>query len=204
MTDGHYIAGKKILISIHMIKRIVLSYLLCLPLLSIAQDHKATVTSQFLQYYDHIRKKEFEKATDYMNPAFFNLVPKDQLITAMASVFNTPGLEFETDEATIKAVGPVVKKEKMQYVVIEYASVLRMRFSGELAASANPDAMKANFERQYGKENVSYNDSTKFYSINAQKKAVANSEDGKKWTFVVLEPRQYAMLKTFIPEEFLK
>lgn len=187
---------------LQVMKKIIFLLLLSGTIAVQAQDYKTVVTSQFLQYYEHIRNKEFEKAAEYMNPAFFKIIPKDQLITAMGAVFNTPGMEFETDAATIKEVGPVVVKDKMQYVKLAYNSVIRIRMTGEMAA--DPALLKANFERQFGKENVSYNDSTKFYSINTQKKAVGNSTDGKKWTFVVVEPRQVEILKQFIPEDLLK
>lgn len=185
-------------------KQLILLFLLAGSFGVKAQDHKQAVANQFLAYYELLREKNFEKSAEYMNPALFKIVPKDQLIAAMASVYSTPGMDIETDTASIREIGPLLKKDNMSYAVLQYGSVIRIRMTGDMAASMDSSVLRSSFESQFGKENVSYNSNTGFYSIQAIKKAVANSADGKKWTFVVVEPRQMALLKQFIPEELLK
>lgn len=185
-------------------KQIIVFMLLMVSISVKGQSHKQAVTSQFLAYYELLREKKFEQSAEYMNPDIFKIIPKDQLIAAMATVYSTPGMDIETDAATMKDVGPLVKKNNMSYAVLRYGSVIRIRMTGDMANSTDSSILRKSFENQFGKENVRYDPQTGFFSIYADKKAVGNSTDGKKWTFVVVEPRQMEMLKKFIPEELLK
>lgn len=192
-------------------KKLVLSFSLLLLLgMAYAQDHKAAVKKEFLDYYQLIVDRKFDKAMDYVNVNMFTLVPKKQLIEVMEKSFNSPEAEIKTDLPKNLVVSGKIKKGKEYFSTINYTADMKIRFK-KLEDKANKDRsevdrimVKSQLEESFGKKNVIYDSVSGFFKIHAIKKAVANSTDLKKWTFVTVEPKQIPVLEKFIPKELLK
>lgn len=45
-----------------------------------AQTYKDSIKAQFLRYTNLLIEKDFAKSTEYINPGFFKLIPKPQLV----------------------------------------------------------------------------------------------------------------------------
>ncbi len=192
-------------------KRLILSSILFfLFTMAYSQDHKSDVKKQFLTYYQLIIDKKFEQAMDYVNVNMFSLVPKKQLIEVMEKSFNSPEAEIHTDLPKNIVVSGKTQKGKEYFSTINYTADMKIRFK-KLEDKANKDRsevdrimVRAQLEETFGKKNVVYDSTSGFFKIHAIKKAVANSTDLKKWTFVTVEPKQIPVLEKFIPKELLK
>jgi len=163
------------------------------------QDYKDSIKNQFMYYNDLIVKKDFPASFEYINPGLFNLVPKEQLLQIMDQTFNNPDIEIKLAAPKILSIDDSLQIKQMSYVKLKYSGKLDMRF---VAARDSTEMLNA-FGAQFGKENVKYDPATQFYTIQLIKNVVANSKDGKNWTFVDVEEKQKEMLEKFIPKELL-
>jgi hypothetical protein len=174
------------------------------------QAYKDEVSEQFLKYSDLILKKEFAKSLDYTNPGFLNIVPKEQMIKLMEATYNNPEIEFILDNPVILKVADSQVVNKESFVKLKYSSTIKMRFNRNQTDSLaseeqlkNSQQIKSALEKQFGLGNVKYDSTTKFYEIYAIKNVIANSTDGVRWTFLVVEERYKPILVKIIPKEII-
>jgi hypothetical protein len=178
------------------------SLFLSAPLL--AQAYKDSIRSQFLRYTGLLMQKEFARSTEYMNPAFFKIVPKEQLITVMEKTYNNPDMDFTIEAPDITSVGDSRLINGAHFAAVQYTNYLTLHYRTPDGKPMDTTRLKGALQAQFGEGNVSYIPATDSYRVFARKKVVANSADRKKWTFVVVEERQKPILERFIPKELLR
>ena len=178
---------------------------------SVAQTVNQTVEKQYLAYSKLIIDRKINDALDYTNPDMFKIVPRDQMLTAMESIFNNPQLEYRMLMPTASDFGPVKKMNAKNYVRFISHNIVEMRLNTTTAAKTAEEemiakeSMQVGLEQKFGKENVSYNDKTGFYKIKTTKAVVASSEDLANWKFLVVDnPKLKTMLAGIIPAEMLE
>lgn len=180
---------------------LLLSLLIVIPF--VAQDVNNEIKSQFNDYNQLIIEKKFDQALDvYGNEDFFKVVPKDQIVSLMNQMFNAPEIDIkiEKPENIIINEDPI-KVEENIFVEISYQQDLQMKFNGKEVSN---EVLLTALEKEFGHQNVNFNQQTGFFLINANKTVVANSKDSKNWKFTVLEKKQIPILRHFIPAQFLK
>ncbi|MEM6765537.1 MAG: hypothetical protein AAF655_11440 [Bacteroidota bacterium] len=171
-----------------------------------------TIRQEFTDYFDLIRNQEVEKAMDYIPGEFFDIFPREAMVSAMKMVYNTPGLEVEFGPMEITHVSSPKLMEDKWYAMMNHISEIKMKFdTPEDSTSTTEDKkmyqemLMTNFEQQFGEGNVSYDTETQFYLIKANKQAVAVSPDGQTdWKFVVAEKKQLPILRRFLPAELME
>ena len=168
-----------------------------------AQAYKDSIQQQFLRYTVHLMNKEFAQSVDYINPDFFTIVPKAQMIQLIEQVYNNPEMEFEIDSPRIASIEDKVSINNTYYTKLKYANNLFIKY-GELTTAAKDTALMVQMlQQQFGRDQVSYNPATLFYKISVTKNVVANSKDNLHWTFVVIEEKQKPILEKFLPKQLL-
>lgn len=184
-------------------KKLIIILFFIFSALGFSQEYSKEVQSQFLDYTNLIINKDFEKAIDrYGNEDFLKLIPKNQLLAAMDQIFNSKEMEFKTYQPTNFVVeDKVFKKNGQSYLKLDYSQRVDMKFNSK---ELKKEQLLPVLQKEFGADNVSYNEKTSYYEINTRKTAVANSSDEKKWKFTVLEKNQLGLLSQFIPEIFLK
>lgn len=182
-----------------MLRSILFCLVLFISTTAFSQAYKDSVKVQFLRYTDLLIKKKFAQSANYMNPGFFKLIPKDQLVAAMEQVFNNPDMEFFMEKPEVIAVGDNKVANNHNYVKLQYSHYLSMRFKEKQDSAV----MKKAFGHQFGEKNVTYDAATDTYKIFVVKDVIANSTNQRSWTFVVVEEKQKPMLEQFIPKEVL-
>ncbi len=184
-------------------KKLIILLFFIFSALGFSQEYSKEVQSQFLDYTNLIINKDFEKAIDqYGNEDFLKLIPKSQLLAAMDQIFNSKEMEFKTFQPTNFVVeDKVFKKNGQSYLKLDYSQRVDMKFNSK---ELKKEQLLPVLQKEFGTDNVSYNEKTSYYEINTRKTAVANSSDEKKWKFTVLEKNQLGLLSQFIPEIFLK
>jgi hypothetical protein len=64
---------------------------------------------------------------------------------------------------------------------------------------------KISFIKKFGQENVSYNETTRYFTLKQDKKVIASAPlSSTEWKFLIIEDdRQKELLKTVLPPEIL-
>ena len=177
-----------------------------------AQVENEVIKKDFGAYLEAIMSKDFDASLDYLVEDVFDIVPREALVTVMEQTFNSEDIEFTFGEFTIDAIKEPIVIDSTSYVILNYTSNLSMRFVSPEDEEVTEEDKKmtriiteAALEQQFGKENISYNESTEFFDIIALKQAVAvKKETYKQWKFLVVEKGQPLLLKAILPNEILE
>ncbi|MBE7176951.1 MAG: hypothetical protein INR69_11120 [Mucilaginibacter polytrichastri] len=168
-----------------------------------AQTYKDSINQQFARYNSLITNKEFDKALDYANPGMFKIVDRQQLVVYMKSIFNNPSFEYTTFPPDINSVSNDTLINGAHHSTIRYTATVNFHFIPDSTTKKNAGLYQAAFAKEFGEQNIHYNEKTNIFSITTEKKAVAFSSDQRKWLFSVIEKKQIELLKKFIPSELV-
>lgn len=190
------------------IKHNILSLLFLLICCSAsAQDYKKTIESEFTIYLNSIINKNFDKSMDFIVPEFFDIIPKDQMITVMEQTFNNPSMVFELKNPKILSINDVQKIDQKFYSLLTYSNQMNIKMvqeekETEQEKKSRITLTQASFEKTFGANNVKYNPKTEFFEIFVEKQVYAISKDGTtNWKFLVLEKKQKMLLEKLLPKE---
>ena len=128
-----------------------------------AQSYKDSIELQFLRYTESLMQKDFSRSTDYMNPGFFKLVPKEQLIKMMSQAFNNPDMDFKIEDPKIVSIGSSKTISKQSYVKLQYSNFLSMHFKN--ADNPNSELTQQALQGQFGEGNVKYDSTSNTFRI---------------------------------------
>jgi hypothetical protein len=174
------------------------------------QNYNKEIETQFLKYNDLILKKEFNKSMDFVPEKFFEIIPREQMVLLMEKTFNNPEMEFELKGPKNIVIAESKKIEEKFYSMLTYSSLMNMKFNSsekkeetETEQKLRINLIKLSLQNTFGPDNVKFIESTGFFEVNAQKQAIAISNDGKTdWKFLVFENKQKAILTKLLPKEF--
>ncbi|MFC6860308.1 hypothetical protein [Zunongwangia atlantica] len=171
------------------------------------ENYQVNLNKDFVEYNNLILNQEFEKSMDYMLPDFFEIIPKNQMVTLMKQVYNNPDLEFKMDKPKDISYGEPKKINDNYYSEITYSYNIKMKFNNieeggnEEKKALTRNLTKLQLEKTFGSENVKFNEETEFYEIHSIKNAFGISENGMSdWKFVVVEPKQKFILEKILPK----
>ncbi len=168
-----------------------------------SQNIQEDIENQFREYNALIANKNFDKALDlYGNEDFLEIFPKQQMVHLMKQMFNMEGMEvqvYKPEEVIVS--NDIIEQNSKIYIPIHYKQKMDIKFS---ILNAKTENLLSALQREFGFDNVKYNEQSQFFEINATKEAVASSSDSKNWKFTIIEKKQIPFLKQFIPEQFLK
>lgn len=188
--------------------RTIISLVFCTLIINsgFAQSEDA-IRKGFKQYQDYLKAGDYEKSMDLVYPKLFDLVPKATLLQIIESTFNNPSLEIVMGDGKILEIGKAQKVNGEYFSFISYESVLKMKAnaSGEAEQEAMNAQLKTGFEKNYGAENVSFDEKTGFFTIKVKEQALAISANGKdSWTFLTLQKNQLTLMEQILPAEILE
>ena len=186
-----------------MFRLILISLLIAFPGSLFAQSYKDSIEAQFLRYTDLLIKKDFAKSADYINPGFFKIIPKAQLITIIEKTYNNPALDFNIENPAIVSISDSKDIAENSFVKLQYSNYLSMHFKNDDGKALDTALTKKTLQAQFGQDNVTYDALTDTYKVFVIKNVIANSIDKRNWTFVVVEEKQKPLLEKFIPKELL-
>lgn len=175
---------------------------------SFAQDYKKTAEQQFMQYTNLIIKKDFRAAAGFIIEDFYTLIPREQMIKAMESVFNMPEFDYQIDSAKVLEVGDARLIDSAHFLKLQYSNILRMKFGSDSSLSdstaAENEFLTLTLQSKFGESNVTYNKVSGYYSILSVKDVIAKSKNLTDWKFIVLEEDKMPFLKKILPKELLE
>ena len=189
-------------------KKIILGLFLVVSGSVHAQTLNASIEKEYSNYSALMKAKDFDKALDYMHPAFFETYPKDQVKMGLDQIFNSTEMEFDLSIPVVSDFAEMKEIEGSYYVKFKSFQVTKMKFNmfNNLPAdqkTATIKMMSDNMKTQFGEENFSYDDKTEFFTVKQTSSILAITKDKKDWKFADLTNKdQRAILEKFIPKQF--
>lgn len=174
-----------------------------------AVSYKESIKTEFTNYLNALLEKDFEKSTEYLLPAFFDLIPKEELIAAMEAAFNNPEMKFDIEDPKILSVEDQQLIDEKYYALLTYSNIMRISFApnpeeGEKEKSFRVGFLEKSLKGKFGEEHVEYKPEEDIFKVYSERKVAAISMDGQTdWKFVVLDKSQLLTLVELIPEEIL-
>lgn len=165
-----------------------------------AQTYQENIDANFKEFGELMKVGEFDKAFDYVHSDLFKVLPKSDMVKATKQLFSSPQFSFKFSDFTTKKFNEPIIVEGKYYVVFRYNSVIEMKFNDMEADKRS--LMQMGLANKFGPDNVSYDDNTGYFKINAEKKSIAISENGKtNWKFINVEPEQRILMEKLLPKE---
>lgn len=177
---------------------------------SVAQDYKASIKQRFAEYSALMVAHEFDKSLDYVPEAIFTVVPRPQLVTLFAQVFNNKDMEVKMISFNIKEISDSRKIDSCYYANIKYTSVMSMKINSDTTESSEVKVnrlsmTKAAFANAFGSDNVKLDETTETFTISPTKSSWAISKNGQDgWKFVNVEPKQRLLMEKILPKELIE
>jgi len=180
--------------------------LLTLPLLTVAQTADESAIQERLQaYYEANESKDWESVVDMLYQPLVEMASRDALVQ-MFNDLEGNGMVFEMKGFETKKVSPVFVHEDKRYAEIAYRSDLSLQFTSEAYKSSQMvEMLQANFEKEYGADNVEHEAATNTFLVNADKVMLAIQDTGadSPWRFMELDAAN-PLNEKLIPEAVSK
>lgn len=175
-----------------------------------AQSEKEAIKKDFVAFNHLIVAHNFDEAVEYIPTDFFKIFPKNIVIDMMERVLNDPSMEFKLSEPVELKIQAIQKIGDRYYAKIQYKSPMSIRHKD----AEHEDTEDSIYQRQivlssmksaFKTEQVVYNETTRFYDLLLDEKAIAISDNGHTdWKFLVLKQNQRPILEKILPKELLE
>lgn len=140
--------------------------------------------SDIIEYLDAYNKTDWEKVTSMIYPGFFSAVSRNRIIQTLKTLDST-GMKRTFTFKYIDKISDVIKEGDRQYCRINYSIDLRALINGNQIG--NIEKFKEDFEEDYGKENVVYDDKLFQFTIKARQSVIAVANTGSEnWKYMEL------------------
>jgi hypothetical protein len=163
-----------------------------------AQTGDAVLDKRIEAYMQLSKDINVDKLLGYLYPRIFELAPKKDLAAALKTAYTSTDFTIAIDSMSISSIDPVQKFAKGSYTMFNY--FVRMKFKMTSSKTAEEVTRTfENFQKTFGKENVTQDKTDNTFSIQQVKQALAIKDNysAGKWTFLGVEKN--AMIKKIIP-----
>ena len=176
-----------------------------------AQNNETNgVKTDFLAYVTKLKNKDLKSALNYVLPDFFTYFPKDEMLKRMKLLMQDEAMKYVLDDPIINKIEPITKSNSKYYSLIDYNNNFAVQYKQSLSLSKEEfqDFKKNylnNFAKLFGKGNVSFDDTTKFFKIKSKNYIIAVSNNGKDtWKFLEVDPDIGEIYSKIIPKNILE
>lgn len=150
-----------------------------------------------ISYTTAFNNQEWNTVMQMMYPKMFDMMSKENMIMALEQMDNL-GVKMTTNFKSIDKISKVIENGSEKYCKIRYFGVIKVRLTGLM--SQGSALMQPQFEKEFGKENVKFNETNNSFTINAHRSmvAVANKKSSN-WKYIDINSPQAKGLKRLIP-----
>jgi len=173
-----------------------LLFLFILP--SLAQNQlKTHFEKELINYTTAFNNKQWNTVTAMMYPKIFDLMSKENLVLILENM-DQLGVNMTTEFQSINGISKVIENGGEKFCKIHYHGIIKVKLSGLMTQGST--LMQPKFEKEFGKENVKYNETTNSFTINAKRSMVAVSgKNNSMWKYIDINSPQAPGLKNLIP-----
>jgi len=146
-------------------------------------------------YTTAMNEKRWDDALNMMYPEIFEYAPKEDMVNIFNSMEEN-GMVIQTTDLSVKNISQIITFNGLNYCKLDYQGHLNIDISGEMLTSI--DFLKENFNREFGVENVHYNNNT--FSIDATRSMIAISKaNTQNWKYLEFNPQSMQLIASIIP-----
>ncbi|MDR1699243.1 MAG: hypothetical protein LBR75_05425 [Prevotellaceae bacterium] len=197
-------------------KILLLVALIAISSVAFSQDYKVEIEKTFNEYSALMDTKDFQKIMDYMPVEIFEIILKDLMVKNLEDAYNDTTILLEVKRPKILEIGKLEKIKGKYYSIFSSSVQMNItikaeekeKFDEEEKDEDNPtlkEILLAMYQKIYGKENVSYNESTQTFEIQSIQKTIAISENGiSGWKFMNADKGLETLLEKILPKKILK
>ena len=151
------------------------------------------------------QSKDIEKVMDYTYPKLFTIVPKETLITAMKSAYDTEEFTIEFDSVKIHTLFPVFVINDTSYVKVKHTMLMKMQYKEpyDTADKESREFMISLMQEKFGKGNVRFDLVANSLNIFMIPDMVGIKTKTSNWTFANLDDDNPAMLNMLFSKQVL-
>ena len=151
------------------------------------------------------QSKDIEKVMDYTYPKLFTIVPKETLITAMKSAYDTEEFTMEFDSVKIHTLFPVFVINDTSYVKVKHTMLMKMQYKEpyDTADKESREFMISLMQEKFGKGNVRFDPVANSLNIFMIPDMVGIKTKTSNWTFANLDDDNPAMLNMLFSKQVL-
>ena len=151
------------------------------------------------------QSKDIEKVMDYTYPKLFTIVPKETLITAMKSAYDTEEFTIEFDSVKIHTLFPVFVINDTSYVKVKHTMLMKMKYKEpyDTADKESREFMISLMQEKFGKGNVRFDLVANSLNIFMIPDMVGIKTKTSNWTFANLDDDNPAMLNMLFSKQVL-
>ena len=151
------------------------------------------------------QSKDIEKVMDYTYPKLFTIVPKETLITAMKSAYDTEEFTMEFDSVKIHTLFPVFVINDTSYVKVKHTMLMKMKYKEpyDTADKESREFMISLMQEKFGKGNVRFDPVANSLNIFMIPDMVGIKTKTSIWTFANLDDDNPAMLNMLFSKQVL-
>jgi len=166
-----------------------------------SKSYKTEIKDRLSTYLDYMDNGDYEKSLDFTFPELFTIVPKQQMLAAIKMAFSMEGMDMSMSDTKILDVSDkLVEEDGKKYTTVNYKTKMKMALSGQMAAVAG--MMQPEFDKQYGADNVDFDESSTTFTINANNKMIAIKQDGE-WYFAETGVQQKPIMTQLFDKDLL-
>lgn len=154
----------------------------------IACGEKSTLEERFTAditaYLDAYNKTDWEKVAGMIYPPFFSSVPRHQIIQTLRAL-DSMGMKRTFTLKEIDRISDIVTNGNAKFCRIYYKAVI-VAVINKLQL-ANIEKFKEDFEEDFGKENVIFDEALNRFTIQADQSVIAAAaKDSDNWKYIEL------------------
>jgi hypothetical protein len=146
----------------------------------------AQLDKRLAEYMQYNNDKNYEKIMDYMHPKLFSIVPRETLVSALRSAFESEEMAISMNDLGVTSVGGAFTSAGSAYRKVMYKMTLTMRFR-DTAKGNDPefqDVMLGSFKSAFPGKSVTFNSTSKEYIVKGEDILYAIHDQGKPWLFL--------------------
>ena len=151
------------------------------------------------------QSKDIEKVMDYTYPKLFTIAPRETLITAMKSAYDTEEFTIEFDSVKIHTLFPVFVINDTSYVKVKHTMLMKMKYKEpyDTADKESREFMISLMQEKFGKGNVRFDLVANSLNIFMIPDMVGIKTKTSNWTFANLDDDNPAMLNMLFSKQVL-
>ena len=151
------------------------------------------------------QSKDIEKVMDYTYPKLFTIAPRETLITAMKSAYDTEEFTIEFDSVKIHTLFPVFVINDTSYVKVKHTMLMKMQYKEpyDTADKESREFMISLMQEKFGKGNVRFDLVANSLNIFMIPDMVGIKTKTSNWTFANLDDDNPAMLNMLFSKQVL-
>jgi hypothetical protein len=149
--------------------------------------------------------KDLEKVMDYTYPKLFTIAPREAMIAAMKSAFESEDFNIELDSLKILKIFPIFKINDTSYVKVRHSMLMKMKYIEPYDSTQKEEKefMVSLMSQKFGEGNVRYDPIANSLNIFMTPDMVGIKTAASKWTFANLNEDNPQMLDMLFGKQLL-